>query len=132
MEFLSLTGSGCDKPAQQFERGMQIGGSYKCGSCRDTMMQDLAHSLQCKWRSLSDLQQLVLAGKFGCTRNLLKPFENLKVDDLNEELMKRGFETRNEIKPELQETNNYTKRCTACSYTVNSKPSTEPRQLNLL
>ena len=34
-----------DKPAQQFERGTQIGGTYKCGSCRytDTMMQDLAH-----------------------------------------------------------------------------------------
>ena len=33
-----------DKPAQQFERGTQIGGTYKCGSCGcvDTMMQDLA------------------------------------------------------------------------------------------
>ena len=24
---------GGDKPAQQFERGMQIGGTYKCGGC---------------------------------------------------------------------------------------------------
>ena len=33
-----------DKPAQQFERGPQIGGTYKCGSCGcvDTMTHDLA------------------------------------------------------------------------------------------
>ena len=36
-----------DKPAQQFERGIQIGGTYKCGGCgcKDIMMMDLAHSL---------------------------------------------------------------------------------------
>ena len=34
-----------DKPAQQFERGTQVGGSYKCGSCgcKDSVMQDLMH-----------------------------------------------------------------------------------------
>ena len=42
-----------DKPAQQFERGTQVGGAYKCGECgcRDYMMQDIAHALHCKWRS---------------------------------------------------------------------------------
>jgi hypothetical protein len=37
-----------DKPAQQFERGTQIGGTYKCGSCGciDTMMQDAGLSTQ--------------------------------------------------------------------------------------
>jgi hypothetical protein len=54
-----------DKPAQQFERGTQIGGIYKCGSCgcADAMMQDLAYAFQCKSRSLEDLQSLVLIWK---------------------------------------------------------------------
>ncbi len=40
-----------DKPAQQFERGTQIGGNYKCDGCgcKDTMMQDLAHAFHCQW-----------------------------------------------------------------------------------
>ena len=54
-----------DKPAAQFERGTQQGGYYKCGSCgcRSTRMDDLAYSLNCKWRSMGDLQTLVLAGE---------------------------------------------------------------------
>jgi len=57
-----------DKPAAQFERGTQQGGYYKCGSCgcRSTRMDDLAHSLNCRWRSLADLQTLVLAGEYMC------------------------------------------------------------------
>ena len=53
-----------DGPAKQFERGTQIGGNYKCGSCgcHSDMMEDLAHSFHLKWRSLSDLQTLALAG----------------------------------------------------------------------
>ena len=37
-----------DKPAQQFERGTQLGGTYKCGGCgvKDVMTQNLAHTLQ--------------------------------------------------------------------------------------
>ena len=36
-----------DHPAQQFERGTQQGGTYKCGGCgcKDTMMEDLANVL---------------------------------------------------------------------------------------
>ena len=50
-----------DKPAAQFERGTQIGGSYPCGSCgcESHRMNDLAY---CKWRSLMDQQALVLTG----------------------------------------------------------------------
>ena len=46
-----------DKPAQQFERGTQLGGNYKCGSCgiKSTLMQDLGHALQCQWRTLAEL-----------------------------------------------------------------------------
>ena len=94
-----------DKPAQQFERGTQIGGTYKCGGCgcKDTMMQDLAHALHCKWRSLKDLQTLVLGGKYGKRPNMLKPLVNLKVNELREELQSRGCDIDNKLKQELQD-----------------------------
>ena len=43
-----------DKPAQQFERGTQIGGTYKCGGCgcKDVLMIDIAHAFHNSWRSL--------------------------------------------------------------------------------
>ena len=93
-----------DKPAQQFERGTQIGGTYKCGSCgcRDGKMQDLAHALQCKWRSLTDLQSLVLAGKYGNSPGRLKPFDNLKVNELRQELEARGCNTAGKLKQQMQ------------------------------
>jgi len=73
-----------DKPAQHFERGTQIGGTYKCGrcGCKDSMMQDLAHAFHHSWRSLSDLQSLILAGTLGNKPRGLKPFEELNVYDL--------------------------------------------------
>lgn len=47
-----------DHPAQAFERGSQLGGNYKCGSCgcQSNRMDDLAHSFTCSWRPLHDLQ----------------------------------------------------------------------------
>ena len=93
-----------DKPAQQFERGTQIGGTYKCGSCgcKDTMMQDLAHSLNCKWRSLTDLQQLVVAGTYGKNPGRLKPLDGLRIQELRKELQSRGYQTDEQLKPQLQ------------------------------
>jgi len=86
-----------DKPAQQFKRGTQIGGNYKCGGCecKDAMMQDLAHALQCHWRSLADLQSLVLAGKYGNSPGTLKPLDSLKVNELREELEARKTQVGN-------------------------------------
>ena len=70
-----------DHPAQQFERGTQQGGKYKCGGCgvKADRMDDLAHSLQQPWRNLHDLQQVATSGKFGKQAGELKPFEKLKV-----------------------------------------------------
>ena len=36
-----------DHPAQQFERGTQMGGTFKCGGCgcKETLMDDQAHAL---------------------------------------------------------------------------------------
>ena len=54
-----------DKPAAQFERGTQQSGNYPCGSCgvHALHMDDFAHSSSLKWRSLDDLQTLILKGK---------------------------------------------------------------------
>ena len=66
-------------------------------------MQDLAHALNCKWRSLADLQQLVVAGTFGKPPGPLKPLEGLYVEQLRKELQSRGYETDNQLKPQLQD-----------------------------
>ena len=81
-----------DKPAQSFERGTQQGGHYKCGGCgvKSSTIGDLAHSLRCKRRSLKDLQSLVLAGKYGSKASCSKPFENLKAQEISNELRARG------------------------------------------
>ena len=50
------------------------------------MMEDLAHALECKWHPLSELQSLVLAGQYGKTEGVLKPFEILSAAQLQEEL----------------------------------------------
>ena len=95
-----------DKPAQQFERGTQIGGIYKCGSCgcKSHQMQDFAHAIQCPPRSLESLQSLIVAGKFGSEPCKLKPFDKLVVSAIESELTARGvaFQT-NTKKQQLQE-----------------------------
>ena len=76
-----------DKPAQSFERGTQQrgggggGGNYKCGSCgvKSAMIQDQAHSLRQTWRSLEDLQKLVLGGCHGNQAGCSKPLSKLRV-----------------------------------------------------
>ncbi len=62
-------------PAQSFERGSQVGGNYKCGSCgcKTSRIDDLAHVFNCSWSSLGDLQRLVLKGKYGNKPSILKP-----------------------------------------------------------
>ena len=95
-----------DKPAQQFERGTQIGGIYKCGGCgcKDCMMMDLAHAFHHSWRSLNDIQSIVLAGRLGNKPGCLKPFDNLKVRELKNELQARGVTTPGMLKPKLLST----------------------------
>ena len=87
-------------PARQFERGMQLRGVYKCGSCgcADAMMADLAHALQKTWRSLDNLQHLILAGKFGNAPGQLKPLDGLLVADLREELKAKKIATEGKKK----------------------------------
>ena len=67
-------------------------------------MMDLTHAFHHTWRSLSDIQTLVLAGKFGNKPGCLKPLDNLKVADLRKELQTRGVQTQGMLKPQLLST----------------------------
>ena len=88
-----------DKPLIQFERGTQQGGTYKCGcGCRDTVMDDQAHTL--RW-SLSTLQAFATKGCFGKQMGKLKPFEKLKVAELRKELKAGNVFSIGGTKPEL-------------------------------
>lgn len=64
-------------------------------------MMDLAHAFQHSWRSLSDIQTLILAGMFGSKPGCLKPLENLKIADLRVELQSRWVDTKGLLKPQL-------------------------------
>ena len=69
------------------------------------MIGDLAHSLRCKWRSLQDLQTLVLARKYGNKPGSSKPFEDLKAQEVRDELRARGVldvaKPVKELRPQL-------------------------------
>lgn len=95
-----------DHPAQAFERGSQLGGNYKCGDCGclTDRMDDLAHVLRCPLRTLAELQNLILEGKYGKQAGILKPFDKLKKAELQEELRKRGALNVNLDKKELTST----------------------------
>ncbi len=82
-----------------------MGRTYKCGSCGcpDARMDDFAYACQCKWRSLADLQALVLAGKYGARVGTLKAFAGLKVAELREELHARGIWDTDKPRKELEE-----------------------------
>lgn len=77
-----------DHPAAQFEQGTKQGGTYKCGACgcKEHMFSDQAHTLFHDWRSLKELQSLATGGAFGRDAGVLRPFDNLRVNELKREL----------------------------------------------
>ena len=81
-----------DHPASSFERGCQLGANYKCGSCgvKSNRIDDLAHVFSLPRRNLSSIQKLVLKGKYGKQPGILKPFANLKKEQLLDELQARS------------------------------------------
>ena len=92
-----------DHKAVAFEMGMQCGGHYPCGCCGIHVDEntDQTLSLRRKVRSVKDLQQLATKGVFGVKRNVVKPFENLTVGNLRNELRARGCIDIDLPKPEL-------------------------------
>ena len=85
-----------DHPAKQFERGTQIGGTYKCGGfgCKGMLMDDQAHALRCKTKSLHELQAVALQGKLGRVPQKDKP---LYVPDLTVEEIRKELQARNNL-----------------------------------
>ena len=66
-------------------------------------MEDFAHVLHCEWRSLKDLQCIALAGKIGKQPGVIKPFANLWVAQLHDELHTREVLNNDHPKKELQQ-----------------------------
>ena len=95
-----------DGPQQQFEAGEQKGGNAGCASCSGDARkyQDLAVSLSRSHLTLSNCLKKVLQGPAGKNkRNAgLKPFKDLRLEELRNECRARGLETEGQ-KKELQE-----------------------------
>ena len=66
----------------------------------------MAHVFNFSWRSLEDLQSLVLKGKYGKQPSFLTPFASLNKEQLKEELCIRGVfdlsRRKHELHSELQ------------------------------
>ena len=65
-------------------------------------MDDLAYSLRCNWRSLSDLQSIAVAGKYGKHAGVVRPFQSLSATQLQEELRSRDVYHTCTTKSDLQ------------------------------
>ena len=92
-----------DHPAQNFERGTQQGGHYKCGGCGilSHMIGDFPHAANMDWRGLEKIQTIAINGTFGSNPGKLKPFHNLSVDQMRLELSARGQFDISKCKPQL-------------------------------
>ena len=102
-----------DHPAAQFEQGSKQGGTYKCGmcGCNEQIYGDQGHSQCYKWRSLELMQSIATADIYGKEAGSIKPFDQLKVDELKSELRARGKEIGTSmLKPDLRKTLHQTLR----------------------
>ncbi|VDI40242.1 Hypothetical predicted protein [Mytilus galloprovincialis] len=95
-----------DGPARQFEIGQQRGGNYPC-VC-GVHANDHGNFVLCYGISPLTLDERVsLIKSTRCFEELkkgnLNPFQNLKKDDLIEELESRDIDIHNMLRPELQE-----------------------------
>ena len=93
-----------DSPAQQFERGYQQGGYYKCGACliHSSRVEDIAHACTKKWCTVSDIQQIAIKGKFGRQSGVLEPFKFLSLDQVQQELRVRNIYHTSKTKKEAE------------------------------
>ena len=98
-----------DGPAVQLESGNQKGGHYICPSCEIFLYQtdDISHSYQLTSKSLRDIQQKVISGKYGKKNSMegkVKPFTQLSTNELREELASRHIHTEERSKKEPEKT----------------------------
>ena len=80
-----------DHKAIAFEQGAQCRGNYSCGTCgiHVSKFTDQTHALCRRVRSLQDIQNLATSGCFGKRLNVVQPFENLTIGDIQTELRLR-------------------------------------------
>ena len=81
-----------DHKAIAFEQGAQCGGNFPCGTCgiHVSKFTDQTHALRRRVRSLQDIQNLATSGRFGKRFNVVRPFENLTMGEIQTELRLRG------------------------------------------
>ena len=93
-----------DGPAQQFEAGNNIGGTYPCVCCtvNADSIRNLACAFKCATRTLTERQQFVISGS-AWKKGGTNPFDKLKVSELIKELNDRGYKTDGMKKPDLDE-----------------------------
>ena len=93
-----------DGPAQQFEAGAKIGGKYACVGCTATssMLDDLTYTYHCNHMSIADRQAFTTAG-VAWRKGGVNPLDNLKIKELKAELAKRGENTADKKKTELEQ-----------------------------
>ena len=81
-----------DHKAIAFEQGAQCGGNFPCGTCgiHVSKFTDQTHALRRRVRSLQDIQNLATSGRFGKRLNIVRPFENLTMGEIQTKLHLRG------------------------------------------
>ena len=82
-----------DHKAIAFEQGAQCGGNFPCGTCgiHVSKFTDQTHALRLRVRSLQDIQNLATSGPhFGTRLNVVRPFENLTMGEIQTKLRLRG------------------------------------------
>ena len=81
-----------DHKAIAFEQGAQCGGNFPCGTCgiHVSTFTDQTHALRRRVRSLQDIQNLPTSGRFGKRFNVVRPFENLTMGEIQTELRLRS------------------------------------------
>jgi len=96
-----------DGPQQEFESGEQKGGNAGCSGCSGDARRYncLSVSLSKPFLSLSERLRKVLQGPAGRKKRNggLKPFKNLRLEELRDECQARGLPADGQ-KKELQET----------------------------
>ena len=60
-------------------------------AAKNALMIDLAHTFHHSWRSLLDLQALILPGRVGNKPGFLKPLDNLNIVDLSMSCKQEGW-----------------------------------------
>ena len=81
-----------DHKAIAFEQGAQCGGNFPCGTCgiHVSKFTDQTLALHRRVRSLQDIQNLATSARFGKRLNIVRPFENLTMGEIQTELHLRG------------------------------------------